>query len=175
MGVPVQSSCLELSLHSGGPGQTLEWGPKGMSRGCRSIPYPATQTRTRPLVLPLSLSRTQQPPPPARFGDPDFFSRRRGVRGARAGEPPSHPHPWEAEPQVSRPPGVLWALSSLRLRLCSRSFREWVLVIRSFILPDVHSPTSAPCQTLSWDLGSGETTLIPCLYSWSSMVPWEAC
>lgn len=51
----------ELSPPSGGPGQTQVRRPKGLSRGCRCIPRPLA--RTRLLVLPLALSRTQQSRP----------------------------------------------------------------------------------------------------------------
>lgn len=38
-------------------------GTVGLSRGCHFIPRPPTQTRTRPLVLPLALSRTRHRSP----------------------------------------------------------------------------------------------------------------
>lgn len=54
------------------------------------------------------------------------------------------------------------ALPSLQLTQCSlRCAGKWALVIRSLIQPDVHSPTSAVCQVLSWYWGWDEDQTLP--------------
>lgn len=128
-----------------------------MSHGRRSIPRPATQSRTRPPVLTLFLFRTRQPPPPARSGDPDFFSGRRGVPRGTGSPTPSPNRPREAEPQVRRSEdgvsGVPGALPSRRLRQRSPWF-EGVGVSHSFIHPGRRSFTNI-CSVPGPGLGAG--------------------
>lgn len=160
-------------------------GPKGLSRGCRSTPRaPSPQTRARPLVLPLALSRTRQSPRPQHSQETQISSWEGGVLCAVPTSDRPAPSPHTDPGRQSLKCGGLKVGTLLGSRgLCpprdsrgvARGAREWALVIRSFIQPDVHSPTSALFLALSWALGI-RTWSSPCLrlHALGLMVPWKA-
>lgn len=96
-GSPVQSVSWELSLPSERPGSRPQHrDPKGMSRGRRSIPRPATQTRTRPLVLSLCILNATISHPRCHLGQETR------IPGRTAG---GVLHSWGAAPPPTRPGG----------------------------------------------------------------------
>lgn len=97
---PVQSGSWELSLPSERPGsRPRRRDPKGMSRGRRSIPRPATQTRTRPLVLSLCILNATIPHPRCQLGQETRIPGRAQEEYSTAGEPPRPPPDLEVEPR----------------------------------------------------------------------------